>query len=415
MSKINLAKQLGEQLPSDIIDFIQKAGEAAEKWQQRLYVVGGVVRDLLLDRCNTDLDLVVEGDAIKLAQAIAASKKASTTVHTRFGTANLKWASRSVDFITARAETYARPGALPTVRPGSIHDDLARRDFTVNAMAIEINPRHYGELIDPFNGRQDLDKKLVRILHKKSFSDDATRIWRAIRYEQRLDFKIESETLRLIKRDIKMIETVSGDRIRHELELVFKEETPEKQLARAAELGVLEALHPSLRADEWLAETFAAARDKNLPDPTPSPLYLALLCYRLNERELEQLIKYLRLTKTTTQVLYDTLAIKGKTKELAAPGLAPSIVYHLLHGYSATAYIANSIGSDSETASEHIELYLSVLRHVKPALSGKDLEKLGVPIGPEIKDVLQKLREARLDGRIGTKGEEEEMVRGLSL
>ncbi len=415
MSKINLAQQLGEQLPSDIIDFIQKAGKVAEKRQQRLYVVGGVVRDLLLDRLNTDLDLVVEGDAIKLAREIAASKKASTTVHTRFGTANLKWDSRSVDFITARAETYARPGALPTVRPGSINNDLERRDFTVNTMAVEINPRHYGELIDPFNGRQDLDKKLVRILHKKSFSDDATRIWRAIRYEQRLDFKIESETLRLIKRDIKMLETVSGDRIRHELELVFKEETPEKQLARAAELGVLAAMHPSLRADDWLAETFAAAREKNSPDPTPSQLYLALLCYRLNERELEQLIKYLRLTKTTAQVLRNTLAIKEKMKELATPGLAPSIAYHLLHGYSAAAYIANSIGSDSETTAEHIELYLNVLRYVKPALSGKDLEKLGVPRGPRIKEVLQKLREARLDGKISNKGEEEEMVRGLSL
>jgi tRNA nucleotidyltransferase (CCA-adding enzyme) len=413
MGNINLAKQLGEQLPSDIIDFMKKAGEAAEKRQQRLYIVGGVVRDLLLDRCNTDLDLVVEGDAVKLAREIAALKKAKMIIHTRFGTANLKWASRSVDFITARAETYARPGALPTVRPGSINDDLARRDFTINAMAIELNPRHYGELIDPFGGRQDLDKKLIRILHKKSFSDDATRIWRAIRYEQRLDFKIEPETLRLLKWNVKMLETISGDRIRHELELVLNEEMPEKQLARAAELGVLAALHPALRAEDWLAETFAAAREKNLPDPAQSQLYLALLCYRLNEGELEQLIKYLRLPKTTAQVLRDTLAIREKTKELTAPGLAPSIVYRLLHGYNAASHIANSIGADSETAAEHIELYLNILRHVNPALSGKDLEKLGVPRGPKIKEALQKLREARLDGKISTKGEEEEMVREL--
>lgn len=413
MGNINLAKQLDEQLPADIIKFMKKAGEAAEKRQQRLYVVGGVVRDLLLGRGNTDLDLVVEGDAIKLAQAIAASKKAKITVHPRFGTANLKWANRSVDFIMARAETYTRHGALPTVRPGAIRDDLSRRDFTVNAMAIELNPRHYGELIDPFGGRQDLDKKLIHILHKKSFSDDATRIWRAIRYEQRLDFKIESETLRLLKWNIKMLETVSGDRIRHELEHVLREETPEKQLTRAAELGVLTTLHPALKADDWLSETFAAAREKNLSDPTQSQLYLALLCYRLNEKELEQLIKYLRLPKTAAQVLQDTLAIKGKTKELASPGLAPSVVYHVLHGYNALAYTANTIGAGSETAAEHIELYLNVLRYVNPALSGKDLEKLGVPRGPGIKEILQKLREARLDGKISTRGEEEDMVRGL--
>ena len=413
MLNINLAKQLDEQLPADVIKFMKQAGEAAEKRQQRLYVVGGTVRDLLLDRGNTDLDLVVEGDAIKLAQAIAVSKKAKVTVHTRFGTANLKWANRSVDFITARAETYNRPGALPTVRPGAIRDDLERRDFTVNAMAVDLNPRHYGELIDPFGGRQDLDKKLIRILHKKSFSDDATRIWRAIRYEQRLDFKIESETLRLLEWNIKMLETVSGNRIRRELEHVLKEETPEKQLARAAELGVLAALHPSLRADDWLAETFTVTREKDLPDPARLHLYLALLCYRLNTKELEQLINYLRLPKTTTQILQDTLEIKEKTKKLSTPGLAPSIVYHLLHGYSVVAYIANSIGADSETAAEHIELFLNVLRHVKPALSGGKLEKLGVPRGPKIKEVLQKLREARLDGRISTKAEEQAMVRGL--
>jgi tRNA nucleotidyltransferase (CCA-adding enzyme) len=413
MAIINLAKQLSEQLPSDIISFMKQAGKAAEKRQQRLYVVGGVVRDLLLERCNTDLDLVVEGDAIRLAQEIASPKKAKTTVHRRFGTANLKWDNRSVDFITARAETYTSPGALPTVRLGTIRDDLARRDFTINAMAIELNTSHYGELIDPFGGRQDLDRKLIRILHKKSFSDDATRIWRAIRYEQRLDFKIESETLRLIKWNIKMLKTISGDRIRHELELVLKEEMPEKQLRRASELEVLAALHPALMGDDWLAETYAAAREKGLPDPAQSQLYLALLCYRLNEEVLEQFIKYLRLPKSTTQVLRDTLAVKEKTRELASPGLAPSAVYRLLHGYNTTACIANLIGVDSETAAEHIGLYINVLRYVNPALSGKELENLGVPRGPKIKEVLQKLREARLDGKISHKREEEEMVREL--
>ena len=412
MGNINLAKQLNEQLPADIISFIKQAGDIAEKQQQRLYLVGGVVRDMLLESRNTDLDLVIEGDAVKLAKEIADLKKAKVTAHTRFGTANLKWASRSIDFVSARAETYARPGALPTVRPGAIRDDLARRDFTINAMAIEVNPRHYGEVIDPFFGRQDLDKKLIRVLHEKSFIDDATRIWRAIRYEQRLEFKIEPVTLQLIKRDIKMLETISGDRVRHELELILKEEMPEKAILRAAGLGVLAKLHPALKADDWLAETFVTAREKAMPEPAQLQLYLALLCYRLNDGELEQLIKYLRLTKETARVLQDTLAIKTNLKDLAVPGLAPSVIYRLLHGYNLTSYIANSIGADSETAAEHIELYLNVLRHVKPALSGEDLEKLGIPRGPKIKEVLQKLREARLDGKINSKKGEEDIVRG---
>jgi tRNA nucleotidyltransferase (CCA-adding enzyme) len=410
---INLAGSIKEQLPAEIIDFIKRAGDTAEKQQQRLYLVGGVVRDLLLERCNIDLDMVGEGDAIKLAQEIAGVNQGEVITHPRFGTAKLKWGERSTDFASARAETYLRPGALPTVRAGTIRDDLTRRDFSINAMAIELNPRRYGELIDPFGGREDLDKKLVRVLHEKSFTDDATRIWRALRYEQRLDFKIEPVTLLLIKRDLNMLKTISGDRIRHELELVLKEEMPEKALRRADELGALAKLHPALKGDDWLLETFAAAREQSQTDEPQPQLYISLLCYRLTARELEHLIKYLRLPKATAQVLRDTLAIKGKTKELSTPGQAPSVVYELLHGYCLTAYIANSIGSGSETAAEHIELYLNVLRHVKPALTGEDLVKLGVPKGPKIKAVLQKLREARLDGRIDSKKGEEEMVKGI--
>jgi tRNA nucleotidyltransferase (CCA-adding enzyme) len=408
---VNLAGSIKEQLPSDIISFIRKAGEAAQKRQQRLYLVGGVVRDLLLERCNTDIDMVLEGDAIILAQGIAAPLGAKLTAHPRFGTATLKWGARSADFITARIESYSRPGALPGVRPGTIKDDLARRDFSINAMALEINPRRYGELIDPFNGRQDLDKKIIRVLHDKSFTDDATRIWRAIRYEQRLDFKIEPVTLRLIKRDLSMLETISGDRLRHELELALEEELPEKIFVRADRLGVLSKLHPALKGDEWLEETFIAARsnfEKGVPHPS---LYLALLCYRLPPRELEKLIAYLRFSKATAQVLRDTLAIKEKMPELALPGQAPGVIFNLLHGYSSTAYAAASIAAGSETAAEHIELYLNVLRRVKPALSGDDLKKLGVPAGPVIKEMLQRLLEARLDGKINSKKEEEDWVR----
>jgi tRNA nucleotidyltransferase (CCA-adding enzyme) len=409
---INLARQIKEQLPADLNAFIMTAGDIAEKQQQRLYLVGGVVRDLLLQRSNFDLDMVVEGDAIELAQEMAQINQATVTKHPRFGTAKLQWKRRSADLATARVETYARPGALPTVKPGTIGDDLARRDFTVNAMAIELNPRHYGELIDPHGGSQDIEKKLVRVLHNKSFTDDATRIWRALRYEQRLDFQIEPDTRRLIERDIDMLSTISGDRIRHELELVLREDLPEKALQRAAELGVLAKLQPSLKADDWLAETFVLAREQCLPDAPHPQLYLALLDYRLTAGETESLLKYLRLPKATAQVLRDTLAIKAKMKELSTPGQAPSVIYDLLHGYGMTSLIASSLGAGSETVAEHIELYLNVLRHINPTLTGEDLIKLGVPKGPKIKEVLQRLRDAKLDGKIDSRKEEEEMVRG---
>jgi tRNA nucleotidyltransferase (CCA-adding enzyme) len=411
----NLSKKIKEKLPADIVAFIQQAGDTANRLQQRLYLVGGVVRDLLLERTNLDIDMVVEGDAIQLAKQINNANRAQITVHPRFGTAKLKWANRSIDFATARAETYARPGALPTVKPGTINDDLARRDFTINAMAIELNPRHFGELIDPFGGRDNLKKRQVRVLHEKSFIDDATRIWRALRYEQRLGFRLEPATRLLIKRDIVNLKTISGDRIRHELELVLKEEQPEKVLRRAYEMDVLEKLHPALKGDDWLVETYEAARQRCLPDMPHPEFYLSLLCYRLTPHDLEHLTKYLHLSKATVQVLEDTLAVKEKTRELATPGLAPSEIYELLHGYHLIAYTANTIGADSEIAAEHIELYLNVLRHVKPVLSGEDLKRLGIKQRPRIKEVLAKLREARLDGKISSKKEEEEWVRGWGI
>jgi tRNA nucleotidyltransferase (CCA-adding enzyme) len=408
----NLAGTIKEQLPEDVIAFIRRAGEAAQKWQQHLYLVGGVVRDLLLERRNLDLDLVIEGDAIKLAQEIAGYKRAQVIAHPRFGTAKLSWSDRNIDVATARTETYARPGALPTVKPGSINDDLYRRDFTINAMAIELNPRHFGDIIDPHGGRQDIDKKLVRVLHDQSFSDDATRIWRALRYEQRLDFHLEGGTLKLLKKGAVWLDTISGDRIRHELKCVLKEDQPEKVIGRADELGVLGKMHRLLKGDDWLKETFTLARERCLPDATPNTqLYLALLCYRLTPEENEKLISYLRLPKKTAQTLRETMEIKTKINELSTHGLAPSHIYGLVHGYGTTALTANSLAAGSATAAEHIELYMNILRYVNPALSGEDLKKVGVPEGQKIREILQKLREARLDGRVTSKGEEEAMVR----
>jgi tRNA nucleotidyltransferase (CCA-adding enzyme) len=408
---INMAGRIEEQMPAKLVDFIKAAGRVAQRQQQRLYLVGGVVRDLLLGRDTLDLDLVVEGDAINLAQKLAGIIQAKVTIHTRFGTAKLQGNNRSIDVATARAESYARPGALPTVKPGTARNDLARRDFTINAMAIELNPSHFGRLLDPHGGKQDLEHKLVRVLHERSFIDDATRIWRALRYEQRLDFQIEPATLELLKRDITMLATISGDRIRNELELILKEELPEKVLLRADELGVLNKLHPSVKADAWLVETFVLAR-RQYPDSLSPRLYLALLAYHLNADENEQLISYLKLPRASAQVMRDTIAIKDKIGELSVNGLAPSRIYALLHGYSSIALTANSLATDSTTVEEHIGLYQNVLRYVQPALTGEDVKRLGIPEGPKIKEILQSLRQARLNGKVSSKKEEEKMVRG---
>jgi len=407
----DLSLKIEKRLPGELVGFMRLAGDMAQENGQKLYLVGGVVRDLLLGRENFDLDLVLEGDAINLARELSGVKPGKITTHPRFGTAKLQWDRWSVDLTTARAETYTRPGALPMVKPAAIRDDLFRRDFTINAMAVEISSGRYGRLLDVYGGRNDLKQKHVRVLHEKSFVDDATRIWRGLRYEQRLGFRLEPATLRWLKRDVAYLDMVSGDRIRRELELVLQEAYPEKVLDRAGELGVLSRLHPALKGDRGLAEKFEQARRLKLPGLSPIGLYLALLAYSLTGEENERLISYLRLCKSAARTLRDTIDLKARLKLLAAPGLTPSRVYALLHGYSPSAVAANFLAGDSPIASQYVGLFLKELCYVKPALGGGDLKKLGVSPGPRIKEILNRLLAARLDGKATTKQAERDLVR----
>jgi len=409
---MNLAQRIEKQLPAELVSFIKSAGELAAGKEESLYLVGGVVRDLLLGKTNLDLDLVVEGDAISLAQRLIPAKLGKITLHHRFNTAKLKWHKWSIDIATARRESYSKPGALPSVKPSTISDDLFRRDFTINAMAIALNPSDYGKLVDLYGGRHDLEQKLIRILHEKSLTDDATRIWRGLRYEQRLGFQLEADTLKLLKRDIPMLDTISGDRIRYELECILEEEHPERVFNRAEELGVLKSLHPSLKGDGWLAERFKQAQRLYSPDRPPTGLYLALLTYPLTDGETSQLISHLRLPKALAQTLRDTTNLRTKLRSLDDPELGPSSIYHILHGYYPQAITANLLASNSPMVKKHLKLFLDKLRYIKPALNGNDLIRMGVAPGPRIKEILQLLHEARLDGKVTDKKGEEGLVKG---
>ena len=408
----NLSSKIEKQLPVELVTFIQRAGKTAASQGQGLYLVGGVVRDLLLGRTNLDLDLVVEGNAIELAQQLAKINQGKITTYPQFNTAKLQWSKWSVDIATARSETYTKPGALPRVKPSSIESDLSRRDFTINTLAIYLSPSRYGELIDLYGGRNDLEYKLVRILHEKSFIDDATRIWRGLRYEQRLNFQLEPTTLKLLKRDIPMLDTISGDRIRYELECILQEDFPEKVLRRADELGVLPKLSPALKGNGWLTKKFEQVRQISSPNPPPVGLYLAILVYPLTNEETEPLISFLRLPKSLAQTLRDTISLKAKLPALANPKLSPSSIYRLLHGYSLQAVTANSLACDSPLARQHIQLFLDKLRYVKPALTGDDLQKMGIAPGPRMKEILQRLHQARLDGKVTSKQGEKKLVEG---
>jgi len=405
----NLTSQLEKYLPPPVLALVKISGKEAGELGQELYIVGGVVRDLFLGRANFDFDLVVEGDAIILARKLAKDSRAKLILYSHFGTAKLAYPNFSLDLATARSETYSKPGALPIVRPGSLKDDLIRRDFSINAMALHLSPQRFGELIDLYHGKQDLERRLIRILHAKSFIDDATRILRAIRYEQRLSFKLEAETEKLLRQNVAMLDTITGDRIRHELELILKEDEPERALRRAEELGVLSQLCPSLKGNGWLNKMFSQARQAAVRSSL-STLYLCLTVYNLSEKANEQFISRLNFSKSLSQAMRQTLQLKTRIRDLANPKLKPSYIYQLLHGYSAPAIQVNALASESLIAREQQNLYLNKLRYVKPVLNGEDLKKMGIHTGPKMGEILNALREAKLNGEIRTRKDEEKLV-----
>ena len=290
-SRHNLASRLTTALPPARLALLETLSEEAFRQRVVIYIVGGFVRDLLLDRPSLDFDLVVEGEAIVFARALASKLGGRVTSHTRFGTA--KWllhepsrtggqtaveALRSImpasvvnelpetlDFVSARTEFYTYPTALPTVERGSIKLDLHRRDFTINTLALRLDGNHYGELHDYWGGLNDLRQGLVRVLHSLSFVDDPTRILRAVRFEQRFDFRIDRRTLELLREAIPLLGRVSGDRIRHELNNILVEAQVSQILTRLNDLMVLREIHPSLTWDAWIqmksAELMTAGLD----------------------------------------------------------------------------------------------------------------------------------------------------------
>jgi tRNA nucleotidyltransferase (CCA-adding enzyme) len=294
---MNLFKDIKNTLPPDLFELVNQAAAMGGRSNQNVYLVGGAVRDLLLKAPHYDIDLAVSGNAIALAEKFAAQTGGKIKTHALFNTATVKMGKWSIDFAMLREETYERPGALPTVKPGTLETDLFRRDFTINAMAIDLNKESYGELIDLYDGAADLEDHILRVLHPNSFTDDATRIWRAFRYEQRLGFKIESDTKLLLRRDVKMLPSVGGFRLRHELMTVLQEKEPEKTLLRLDRFKVLNSVHPAVKADKWMESMFRRVREAGKGHDIPSDIYLALLAYRLPEKELTEIVKYLRLSK----------------------------------------------------------------------------------------------------------------------
>lgn len=410
----NLAAEIEARLPVPVTRLIRTVGSTAARRGYNSYLVGGVVRDILLDRPSLDIDIMIEGDAISLAKAIADTAGAKLLIHKAFGTARFDLEGCRVDLSTCRGESYDHPGALPRVRPGDICDDLLRRDFSINAMALCINPADFGVLTDLYGGMADLDSGVIRVMHDSSFEDDATRIMRAVRYEQRLGFKLERKTAQLLRRDIDMLDAISGDRLKHEVLLWLTEQKPGGIIRRAGQLGVLRKLHPSLKWDRRMQTAFQRAV-RISAGASAAPLYFCLMAYLLDEGALYELLQRLNLLGTRYDLLsHRCLGIKDRLPQMDRPLIKNSVIFSLLKDSGPLAAEVNWLYPNPPTARRNLRRYLDRLIHIKTTVTGNDLVRWGLKPGPAVGTILNKLLTARLDGVVKTKAEEEKLARRLA-
>lgn len=371
------------------------------------------MRDLLLGNTSLDLDVVVEGDATAVALAAVLPGEPAPVTHPAFGTATICSGLFRIDLASARAESYEHPGALPVVRQGAIEQDLVRRDFTVNAMALALDGRHRGELLDLHGGRSDLEHGLLRVMHERSFIDDATRILRGVRYEQRFGFSFEERTMELLQRDRPYLDCISADRVRHELERTFAEDEPEQTLRRLDSLGVLEAVHQSLSFGPQKGWAYLRTRRESLSSAQLQAVYWCVLAWGMSASELEALDRRLNLPRRVKEPVADTLTLALLEPRLDDPDLTPGGVYELLHGRSQSALTAAELMFLRPVARANVSLFLRRLRYVRPSLTGNDLRAIGVPEGPLLGRLLTSLRTARLNGEAASREEEVALARRL--
>jgi tRNA nucleotidyltransferase (CCA-adding enzyme) len=368
-----------------------------------LYAVGGAVRDVILGRPVADIDLVSERDAIDLAQH--ALPETHLTTHTRFRTASLRIDGRRIDLATARSETYERPAALPRVAPAPIGDDLRRRDFAVNAVALRLSGD--AALLDPIDGIADIHARRIRVLHDRSFIDDPTRIFRAHRYAARLGFTIDPHTRELLRQALPHIAALSAARVRRELELVIAEMTGAAALASLHEDGVLAAVHPVLA---WDAPRSAALTVPPRWQVPWQPFGFALLSAGSSADEAESIDARLHLRRADAEAVRGIAALRQSAHMLARRDAKPSGVVVLLDRYPPASVAALAATAADGVVREIAHRYLAEWRHVKPQLSGRDLQEMGVPEGPRVQQGLQLIRAARLDGWARDRDDERVLV-----
>jgi tRNA nucleotidyltransferase (CCA-adding enzyme) len=394
-----------------VFDAVASLGDRPEG----VYLVGGTVRDILLGEESFDVDIAVEGDAIALARSLAAVLGGRVTPHAKFGTAIVQFQGGRVDVVTTRTEFYDAPGALPTVERAGLREDLYRRDFTINAMAVSLKPADFGRLEDPFGGRADLRDRVLRVLHNLSFIDDPTRIFRAVRYEARYGLRLEEHSARLARGTIDMglVGDLSSARLRDELIALLEDPGATGAILRLGELGADRAIHPHLRADADAASLFERAlvlRSELGVDVPAWHLGVAALARDLTSEVAYDWLDRLKVRRREVDRIVGAIRVAPLIVErLRSERLDAAQIVALSDNYAPDAPLLALAREDLPQLRE----YFSRLRDVRLEIGGEDLAGLGLAESPRVGSVLAEIRRRKLNGEID--GRESELAAAKAL
>jgi tRNA nucleotidyltransferase (CCA-adding enzyme) len=415
----NIGNLLKERLPNKIITLLKHLGETADKLDFHAFLVGGLVRDVVLKRKNFDVDIVIEGDGIQFAKTFADHFDAKVRSYPKFGTAVLVMPDGfKIDVATARIEHYESPAALPVVKLSSLKRDLFRRDFTINTLAVHLNKGHYGTLIDHFGAMRDIKERVLRVLHNLSFIEDPTRIFRAIRFEQRFGFKIGKLTESLIQNavNINCLENLSNQRLFIELKLILKEEDPIGAIEKMDGYDLLKFISPGLKLTEevknvlkeikgilvWFNLLYLSVIYK------PWKVYFLGLTSSLSDDALDTLAARMQAQdKEILSMLSDRQEIRQALKELSRlKDKKHYSLYRILSPLSPEILLYGMAKTKSEMIKRSISTFFTKLKGTKIFIKGKDLIDMGYKPGLIFKEIFESILEAKLEGTISTREDE---------
>jgi tRNA nucleotidyltransferase (CCA-adding enzyme) len=423
----NVVKFLKERLSKRILKILKSTGEVADEFGYGAYVVGGFVRDLFLYRTDEDVDIVIEGDGIAFAKKYAEMAGARIHTYEKFGTAVIIFPDGyKIDVASARLEYYRFPAALPIVEMSSIKLDLYRRDFTINTLAIQLNPNKFGTLIDFFSARKDIKEKIIRVLQNLSFVEDPTRVFRAIRFEQRFGFTIGKLTNGLIENAVSMnfFQGLSGRRVLSELKLILEEDNPIPAIIRLNDYDLLKFIHPSIQFDEQLISVMNSVKqamawhDLLFLDESYMKwiVYFLVLIQTCDRQRSEEICTRFELAPRYNKIFCSERfeAEKSVLKMTRDLPVTNSTIYRELSGFRTELILYMMAISRQKMVKKAISLYFTRLRRVMVSLKGKDLQQMGVEPGPIYREILQAALDAKLNGNLKTRKDELEFARGYA-